>query len=93
MRTEECTITLWGHDEEITQDVRVQYTLETQDGFFEELWFKITECKVLDEIVIEPSDLITDITEGIKFQEGFQRTVFKMACKVECKIVSETVRV
>lgn len=90
--TRETVITLFGHDDTITEDVRVRYVLESRDGFFEPLWFVITECKVLDTITIEPSDLKGDIENGIQFNEGFVKTVFKMDCEIEHTITAETVR-
>lgn len=89
MRTEKAVITIFGHDDEITQDISVQYTIEVREGFWDKVWFAITECKVLDEIVIEPSDLKADLEMGIQFNEGFQKTVFKMECEIECKITAE----
>lgn len=84
------TLTIFGHDDIISQDVEVQYEYELRGGFWEESWIAITFCKVVDPIVIEPSDLLTDIIEGIRFQEGWGfNTTIVMECKIEAVITAE----
>ena len=92
-RTETCCITIWG-EEDSTQEVEVEYEIETRDGFFEPVWFAITSCKVLTPIVIEPSDLYEDVSQGIRFNEGCVHTTVRMECDVLHEITAEqTVRI
>lgn len=80
MRREKLSITLWGHDDSITQEVSCEYLIEGRT---------ITECKILSEIVIEPSDLREDTLNAIRFNEGDDWRL-EMDCEIDFKITSPT---
>lgn len=73
------TLTIFGHSDEISQEVRVRYALECPEPRVTE----IVECEILDEIKIAPSDLATDVIEGIRFQERLENHLLKLECEVK----------
>lgn len=83
MRQELCTITITGSDDS-TQEVRVKYLIEHR--------YLITECEVLDEISIEPSDLHEDVQKGISFNELLIDKFVEIDCEIRHRITSEKVR-
>lgn len=62
----QATITLYGYEDNITQDVRVEYDIEVRDGLWEPMWYAITMCKLLDEVLIDTSDIVTDVQEQLR---------------------------
>jgi hypothetical protein len=92
MKSSLCHITLYGSGDSF-QEVRVEYDLEWRiisDGFFGfAREYFLTRVKVLDPVLIEPTDLICDITEQIAFQECLLMWRVRMECKPEVLITAE----
>jgi len=94
MRTEQVTLTIFGYSEEVFQHVRVAYTIETRQYLYAPGWYVITQCRLLDEIEIIPSDFETDIIEGIRFAEGLPLGLhLELDCKIENKFKPQTIPV
>jgi hypothetical protein len=90
MKPKIATLLIYGPSEDIFQSVKVSYIIEIRGGFFDEMWVAVTECKILDDVIIEPSDLETDLCEGIRFNECINlRVGVKIECEVDTKITAE----
>lgn len=88
MKSETCTVTIFGHDDEITQDVNVEYEMEeTFQRFYE-----VTHCKVVEPLSVWPSDLKADIELALQFLIG-RGAIVKIICKIQVVIESQTVKV
>jgi hypothetical protein len=88
MKSSLCHITLYGSGDSF-QEVRVEYDLEWSWSFFSGMDYRLTKVKVLDPVLIEPSDLQTDITEQIAFQECLLMWRVRMDCQIEVVITAE----
>lgn len=80
MKSELTTVILFGEGD-TRQEVRVEYDLE--HGYL------LTKVKVLDTVVIEPSDLDCDVTEQIALQVGVRVGRVKLDCEIEIQITAE----
>lgn len=88
MKSSLCHITLYGSGDSF-QEVRVEYDLEWSWSFFSGMDYRLTKVKVLDPVLIEPSDLETDVTEQIAFQECLPMWRVRMECEIEVTITAE----
>lgn len=86
-----CHLTLFGLGDS-EQEVLVEYEIEEKRVIDNWEWvteYTIVKVKVLDTVVIEPSDLLVDCCEGIVFIEGLTGKRVKMECEVEAVITAE----
>lgn len=88
MKSGITSITLYGSGDSF-QEVRVEYDLEWSWSFFSGMDYRLTRVKVLDTVLIEPTDLHCDIAEQIAFQECLPIWRVKLECTPEVLITAE----
>jgi hypothetical protein len=95
MKSSLCHITLYGSGDSF-QEVRVEYDLEWEpvETFYGTRFeYVLTRVKVLDPVLIEPTDLYCDITEQIAFQECLPMWRVRMDCEIEAVITAESCKI